>query len=1054
MKRLIYFLFCLYLGIGWVTAQTTQVTGYVTSAENGEPIIGATIVVKGTNVGTVTDFNGKFSLNTPAFAKTLVVSYIGTETQEVPVKSVVNIVLAASTQNLDEVIVVAYGTSTKKSFTGSAASINQERLENLQTASLTKALEGSAPGVQVSGGTGQPGSGSQIRIRGIGSINASNNPLYIVDGSPFDGDISTINTDDVENITVLKDATSAALYGARGANGVILITTKKGTKGKATANAKISLGAVSRAIPQYDRVNIKDFYELSWETLRNSLVNTSGKTPEQAAAIASGAGASGVVGQLGGYNIFDVPDDELVGLDGKFNANAQQVYGDDWNDALFRTALRQDYNISISGGTDQSTYYASAGYNKEEGVVKWSDYERYTARIGLDSQINSWLKLNASLAGTTSFQNGFMAEGTYTTNPFYYGLVIGPIYPIYQYDNSGNKITDANGKPLYDMGGGLNDYTWAGHTRPFGPNSNLAVTLPLDERSNGRDLLSARFGGEISFLKDFKLKITGSTDINSRYNTTYQNNKYGDAEGVDGRSTKTNTRGKSYTFNQILTWNKALGDHKLSLLAGHENYLYQYKYLSATRTGYVVSTTELVAGAIAEGSTSYTDEYALEGYLFQANYDYADKYYASTSFRRDGSSRFYKDARWGLFWSVGGSWRASEESYIKDITWINNLKLKASYGQQGNDNILDADGNPLYYGWPSLYSFNDTNNGNLSGSIHNQLLNKDLEWEKNANLNIGVEFGLFDRFHGEIDYFTRQSSNLLFQVPNPQSTGIEYKWGNIGTLKNKGIEIQLGIDLIKGRDFKWNLDVNATHYNNKITEMPKNPDGTAQEIISGTKKLSEGHSIYEFWLRDYAGVDSEDGSALYYKDVLDSNGNVTGKETTKDQNAASYYYVGDAIPQLYGGITNNLSYKGFELSVLLSYQLGGKIYDVHYASLSHAGSFGYNWSTDILNRWQNPGDITDIPRLQNGYTAANIESSRFLTNASYLSLRNITLSYSIPRNIQKTLDLKGAKVFVTGDNLGLLTKRKGLNPQQSFNGTSDYTYVTNRVISVGLNVTF
>jgi TonB-linked SusC/RagA family outer membrane protein len=503
-----------------------------------------------------------------------------------------------------------------------------------------------------------------------------------------------------------------------------------------------------------------------------------------------------------------------------------------------------------------------------------------------------------------------------------------------------------------------------------------------------------------------------------------------------------------------LTWNRLFGKHDVALLAGHENYLLEYRYLSATRTGFVVPSAELVIGAIAEGSTSYTDQYALEGYFFQANYDYADKYYLSASLRRDGSSRFYKDARWGTFWSLGGSWRLSEEDFIKDVEWIDNLKLKASYGEQGNDNILNDDGSTNYYGWPSLYSFNDTNNGNLSGSIHSQLLNKELEWEKNGNLNVGVELGVFDRLRAEVDVFRRQSSNLLFQVPNPQSTGIEYKWGNIGTLKNTGIEVSLSADIISNRNLKWSLDVNATHYGNKITRMPSNPDGSPQEIITGTKKLSEGHSIYEFWLRDYAGVDPQDGSALYYKDILDGQGNVTGKETTNDHNAASYYYVGDAIPDLYGGITNNISYKGFELSVLLSYQLGGKIYDSHYATLSHPGSYGYNWTADILNRWQKPGDVTDIPRLQNGYTAANIQSSRFLTDAGYLSLRNVTLSYNLPKNIQKALDLKNAKIFLTGDNLGLLTKRKGLNPQQDFDGDSDYTYVINRVISAGVNLTF
>lgn len=559
---------------------------------------------------------------------------------------------------------------------------------------------------------------------------------------------------------------------------------------------------------------------------------------------------------------------------------------------------------------------------------------------------------------------------------------------------------------------------------------------------------------EIKFLKDFTLKVSGNTDISNDYKTTYQNNMYGDAEGVTGRSTKNYAKKSSYTFNQILTWNKTFGSHNLSLLAGHENYMYTYRELEATRTGFTVPTTELIAGSVAEGSKSYTNEYSLEGYLFQANYDYADKYYLSGSFRYDGTSRFYKDVRWGTFWSLGGSWRLSEEDFIKDVSWVNNLKLKASYGQQGNDNILDEWGDPIYFGWQSLYSFDDKNNGNLNGAVHSQLLNKKLEWEKNSNLNVGIELGLADFFRAELDVFNRVSSNLLFKVPNPQSTGLEYQWQNIGTMRNTGLEVMLGFDIFKKTDFRWNLDLNATFFRNKITKMPKDSNGKAQEIINGTKKLSEGHSIYEFWLREYAGVDKEDGSALYYVDIKDKDGNVTGRETTKNQNAASYYYMDDAIPDLYGGITNNFSYKGFDLSIFFSYQIGGTMYDTNYSTLMHPGSFGTHWSTDILNRWQKAGDVTDVPRLQNNYTAANAASSRWLTDASFLSLKNVTLAYTLPKSIQKKLDMGNCKFFLTGDNLFLLSKRKGMDPQQTFNGTADHTYVPNRVVSLGINVTF
>jgi len=468
----------------------------------------------------------------------------------------------------------------------------------------------------------------------------------------------------------------------------------------------------------------------------------------------------------------------------------------------------------------------------------------------------------------------------------------------------------------------------------------------------------------------------------------------------------------------------------------------------ATRTGFTIPTTELVAASVAEGNSSSSDEYSIEGYLFRGDYNFADKYYVSGSFRTDGSSRFYSDVRWGNFWSLGGSWRITQERFMENLPWINDLKLKASFGEQGNDDI------GTYYGWQSLFSISGRNNGNYNGALHSQLENKKLQWEKNSNLNVGLDFSFLDRISGTVEYFIRNSSNLLFSVPLPQSTGISSNWQNIGSMSNKGIEATLGIDILKGNLLKWNLEINATSYKNKITKMPLGTDGKPQEIVSGTKKLSEGHSIYDFWLREFAGVDSEDGSILFYKDIKDEEGEVTGRETTKDQNAASYYYVGSSIPKVYGGITNTISVKGFELSALVTYSLGGDFYDSNWASLMHTGAFGSHWSSDILNRWQKKGDITDVPRLQNNYTAATAASSRYLIDASYLSLRNVTLSYRIPVSISQKLDMSALNVFVSGDNLGLLCKRKGMDPQQSFAGTADFTYVPSRIVSVGLNLTF
>ena len=1050
MKKIRLLLATLLLLAGNVLmAQTLRVTGIVTDATDGAPVIGAAVKVLGTTTGVVTDFNGTYTISVASGA-TLEFSYIGMVTQTVKIgnQTVVNVTLQQDALQLEDVMVVAYATVKKSSYTGSAAVVKKEQIERIQSTNVTKSLAGAVPGVQVVGGSGQPGSSASIRIRGIGSINASSNPLYVVDGAAFDGDINSIPTDDIESISVLKDAAAAALYGSRGANGVIMVTTKRGKVGKATVTAKVNIGTTSRAIKEYERVSVKDYYELMWEGWKNARVIAGGMTPAAAATLASGGTSNGIVGKLGYYNSYNVANDQLVGTDGKLNPAATLMYQDDWNEALAQAGLRQDYNVSVSGGVEGTTFYSSFGYINEKGYVKWSGFDRFTGRVGMTSKVNKWFKMDASISGNTSNSTGFLAEGTYTTNPFYYGRMMGPIYPIYQRAADGSVLLMSDGSPAYDIGTSGKVYSWTNHKRPYAPNSNLMLTLPLDERSNTRNNLSARFSADFTIMKDLTLKVSGSTDLSNRYFTTYQNNKYGDAEGVIGRSTKEYYKNRSYTFFQTLTYNKAFGDHNINVLLGHENYQFDSNDLWATRTKFKIDSNELVAGAIAEGSSSVADILTQEGYFANLNYAFANKYFASASYRMDGSSRFASDVRWGGFWSLGASWRVKQEAFLASVNWVDDLKLKASYGQQGNSDI----GN--YYGYQKLYSIDDRNNGLENGAIFSQLANPDLKWEKNANFNVGVEFSFFERIRGQVEYFSRQSSNLLFQVPLPQSSGISSKWGNIGTMKNGGIEFQIAGDIVKTKDFKWTLDINGTSYKNEITKMPLGPDGKFQEIISGTKKLAVGHSIYDFWLRGYAGVDAVDGSALYYKDVLDTDGNVTDKITTKDQNAASYYYNGSAIPKIYGGFNNTFSYKGLDLSIFFNYQIGGKMYDSNYAALMHPGAFGSHMSVDMLNRWTATNTTTNVPRLQNAYTAATAASDRWLTDASFLSLRNVTLGYTIPTNLLKKLTLKSIRIYATGDNLALFSARKGMDPQQTFGGTADNTYVPSRIVSLGLNITF
>lgn len=1032
-KRLYLLLAFLWMGVCMLSAQTKNVSGRILSAENDEPIPGATVLVKGTSIGVVSDAHGHFTLKVPESATELIVSFIGMETQEVGIKANLTIRLKPANEKLDEVMVVAYGTAKKSSFTGAAEVIKNEQLEKMNVVSVTKALEGTSPGLQVMGGTGQPGSGAEIRIRGIGSLSSSSAPLYVLNGVVFDGDISSINPDDIESISVLKDAASAALYGARGANGVIMIQTKKGNAEKSTLSVKAVWGFSSRAIPEYSRIGIKDYYETSWEAYRNALVGT-GQSMEKASEYAA---ANLINKQLGGYNNYNIPADKLISADGKVDASARLLYHDNWGDALFRTGLKQDYMLSMSGGSDKTTYYLSLGWLDEEGIMTRTDYQRFTARANINSQFTDWFNLEGNMGYTNDKSNQMMqAAGTYAINPFFYSRMIAPIFPIYKRDEQGNYTLDSEGNKVFDYG----------EKRPFNGRTNNLATLIHDAVWNQTDNFNINVTAGTKFLRNFTFKVSGSADILNRRYTKMYNNKFGDAANVGGRGKVEALRIESLTFNQILNFNKELGLHNVSAMVGHESYRYVEKSVFVQRTGFPLEmSNDLVFGAQLEDGSSQTDEHAIEGWFGQVGYDYANRYYISGSYRRDGSSRFYKDSRWGDFWSVGASWRISQEAFMKNAKWMDNLKLKVSYGVQGNDNILDENENPYYYAWQNF--FEPYPNHDFGGVIHSTTGNRDLHWEKNSNFNVGLEFGFLNRIRGEVDYFIRKGEDMLYAVPVPYSTGLPSIVQNAASMDNKGIELQLSFDILKERAFKWTLDLNLTHYKNKLTKL------TQDEVWVSTKKWVEGGSIYDFWLMKWAGVDAENGDELWWY----KNGDAW--EKTNDYSLASKdpkskQYVGSAIPKVYGGFTNNFSWKGLNLSVFFSYSVGGKMYDSNYQRLMHAGSLGHAWHKDILKRWRKPGDVTDVPRIEKGNRNISKSSNRFLKDASYLSLRNINLSYTLPAEWSSRVGMSSVKVFVSGDNLVTFTKLKGMDPTQAFSGVSDNTYVPNRVVSVGLNINF
>ena len=1074
-QKLLSLFFVLTCLIGMSFAQSRQVSGRVTSTSDGNPLAGVSVAIVGTSTAAQTDGSGNYSIQVSGDNATLAFSYLGYANQriEVGARSVVNVQLISDAEMLEEVVVhVPYGTIKKTAFTGSESTISSETFEKQQVSSFTKALEGTVAGLQATNGGGAPGTNADIRIRGIGSVNANSSPLYVIDGVPYSGSQVSISTDDIESTTVLKDAAATALYGSRAANGVVMITTKRGRANESKLNFTARLGFLNRAIPEYDRVSIPQYYEGMWHATRNRLVRASdnaGLPIEEVNEMASAGLIPGLV-----YNVTDQPNNQVVLPNGQFNPDAKILYQDDWQDVLFRTPFRQDYNLNYSGGSEKSSHYVSFGYLNEPGFVKFSDYERFNARANINSNITNWLTGGMNLDGALGYQDNVWSRGgTQTTNPFYYTRVMGPIYPVWQRDAEGDFVPDPVTGADRMLDWGLSEQMGA---RPYAGNSNLLGSLDLDDRSAKIGNVNFNTFLEASFLNDFTFRTTLGGNYFNRYGTSFQNSEFGDAQNVKGRSTKMQNRQFSFTFNQVLTYDKTFNeDHNINVMVGHENYRLESNFLLATRSGFPFpGNSELAPASVLEDATSYENYHRIESYFSRVNYTFTDKYLLSASFRRDGTSRFYPGIdgkgsnQWGNFFSVGAGWRLSEEAFLKDVSWINELKLRASYGEQGNEGVVQArtsdevesnGENPTstdidnFYGWQSLYALG-WNNVGRPGAIISTLENHTLSWEKNRAVNIGLDFTLFNRkIDGTIEWYNRESSNLLFQVPIAMSTGMTSIWRNIGAMYNRGIDIQIGYNAIRTLDFDWRIDLNVSHYKNRITKLPEanREDG----IISGTKKLMEGEDLYQFWLRDYAGVNPENGDALWYVDEVDEGGNVTGRTTTNNVNNATFYYHGSAIPDAVGGLTNSFRYKQFDLSVLLTYQFGGKFYDGNYAALMHMGSYGTHWHKDILNAWKAPGDMTDVPRLQNaiaGANAGNSQSSRFLFDATYMNIKNITLGYRFDTAVATRMGLSGLRIFANVDNAAIFTKRKGMDPTRAFTGTSDYTYPAMRNFTFGVTI--
>lgn len=1047
-KKLMVLMTCLFMGIGLVNAQTQKVTGTVISDEDGLPVIGATIQVEGTeNIGTITDMDGKFVLeNIPSSAKNLVVSFIGMEKQTIAIKPTVSVVLVADAEVLDEVMIVAYGTAKKSSFTGSATTVSANQIAKLQVANVSKALEGSAPGVQIALTSGQPGSSGTIRIRGIGSINSSAAPLYVVDGMPYDGNINAINPADIESMNILKDAASTALYGSRAANGVVLITTKKGAQGQKT---KISFdaraGVNQRGVGEYDIMKDAGQYMTTyWGMLKNTLGD-----PAQA--------SENLYLDLG-YNPFLCENNAIVDANGVLTSAALR-YNDNWEKEAIRDGMRQEYNLNVQGGSNQSTHFLSIGYLNDEGIIANSDFTRLSVRASGDYEVNKYVKIN----GNVSYSRGEMNQLAISdlnnySNTFAFTQNLAPIYPVYAYDADGKRLYDEDGKAIYDFGDG----TYG--KRAYASMQNVVATDDANQYRTLSDNLASRFGIDIKFLNDFKFQVNGGYDMTYSTIDRFMTPSFGDAKNANGRAYKYRNRYQTYTINELLNYNKKFNGHNIDVLFGHENYNMSANYLSTAKTNFFDPVTPEYDNAITmENMSSSSDNYTIESYLGRFNYDYSDKYYFSASVRRDGSSRFHIDNRWGTFWSVGGSWRLSKEDFMQNADWTDNLTLRASYGSVGNDAIYyPGTTSNNYYPYKTQYSVSNSD-GDFAISKY-YVGNKNLTWETSYNANIGLSAALFDNLLNlDVEFYNKRTEDMLYNVPQAMSSGVSYISENALTMTNKGIEFTLGVNIPMPKNMRWNWTFTGSHYNNEVTDIPesKQKDGITH---SAYYNIREGGSVYDFYYYKYAGVEKETGKSQWYYDspvvdeegneVKDSKGNTIMETlTTTDINEADKYFIGTAIPDFQGNVSTEFAWKGFDLSISANYQIGGDIYDAMYAGLMHAGSnAGHNWHKDILNAWTENNKESNIPILD-GDQNANMFSSRFLIDASYFNLRSVTFGYTLPKSWLRQAQLENARLYFAADNIAIWSKRKGMDPRQYISGQSQANYSAIRSISVGLSLT-
>ncbi len=952
------------------------VSGKVTDAKLGTPLPGVSVIVKGTNSGTVTDASGNYQLSVPENANTLIFSSLGFGTQEVAISgSTLNINLEeGQSQNLQEVVVVGFGTKIKKDLTGNIARIKGEEIVNTPVANMTQAIQGRAAGVFVEANNGKVGEGVKVRIRGAGSISASNDPLYVIDGIPINNGglrgnaLADINFNDIETFDILKDASAAAIYGSRAAGGVVLITTKKGRQGRTKVNVNLQYGT-NKPTNHREFLNAAQYVELLREAAINSdiIEGVDPAHPDSWLTFAEGR-----LTRYSGHS-----DWRTLETDTDWESLA---YNDDANTKIV--------DVTASGGNDKTRFYISGGFSDQDGILILNNFQRISSRFNLEHDASDRLKIGFNLGISRTVGNRNNLDNAFQT-PLQL-VALAPITP----------PRDENGV-LYD--------------RPVTTYYNGLIELEDSRykstifRNIGTAFASYKIIKNLSFRSELGLDVqTQNDDLfrGSRTLTGLSTNGYGSSEW--NRDVTLNT-------NNYFSYINAFGDHDLDATLGMSYQKYNSDYTSVTGEDFPVDALQKLAsaGKITGGSSTLTES-AILSYFARANYKFRDRYLLSVSGRVDGSSRFGKENKYGFFPAVSAGWIISEEDFMAQSGVFSFLKLRGSYGLTGND--------AGFGNFPQLGLYGASKYNNQSGLVPTQLANPKLKWEKSQQLDIGLDFGILEnRISGEIDYYVRKTDDLIYNVPVPATSGFTTQTVNVGSMENKGFEFVLNANNITFGDFKWNSSLNLARNINKITKL----DGD-QTLIPGNdgrymNSLIVGEAIGVFYGPKYAGVDPDNGDAIYFEQ--------DGKTTTNDYNAAGNFIVGNPNPDWIAGFNNSFSYKGIELSVLFQGVFGNEIMNGAGGFMSASFDWFDNQTADQLRRWRNPGDITDVPQLRLGYGNGIGASSRYVESGSYVRLKNVTLAYNFSPRLLSKLKMQSLRIYFTGVNLATFTDYSGWDPE-------------------------